>query len=158
MPPEPDTGPVVVGVNARQDAVVPREAAALAQRMRTTLVCVWIDTTRLPHEGDGTDAATVPIDPDVPDTDGSAEAAVRQRLREAIGDVDVAWSLVRASGEVVNALRAVAETYDAALLVVGTRRPGVAGWVDEAIGGSVAGHLAHSQRRPVVVVPQGRPS
>ncbi|WP_370618786.1 universal stress protein [Mumia sp. Pv 4-285] len=150
-----DQRPVVVGVNATQDAVVLREAASLAARLDTGLVCVWIDTARLPREGDGTDASSVPVDPDVVGAD-DGESEVLARVRSVLDGSAARWRLVRASGEVVRALTTVASTYDAQLLVVGTRRPGIVEWVDAAIGGSVAAHLAHTQRRPVVVVPQGR--
>ncbi|MGH1562406.1 universal stress protein [Mumia sp. DW29H23] len=156
MTDEPDRRPILAGVNATQDASVPRQAAALATRMDADLVCAWIDTTRLPREGDGTDAVTVPVDPDVVGSDGT-ESEVLARVRAALDGATARWTLVRASGEVVSALRTVADTYDAALVVVGTRRPGIVEWVDEALGGSVAGRLAHTQKRPVVVVPQGRP-
>jgi len=42
----------------------------------------------------------------------------------------------------------------AAMIVIGSRRPGLGGWMNHLIGGSTAGHLAHTQPLPVTIVPQ----
>ena len=40
------------------------------------------------------------------------------------------------------------------MIVVGSRRAGLGGWMNHLVGGSTAGRLAHTQPIPVTIVPQ----
>ena len=64
------------------------------------------------------------------------------------------WRFVYTVGEASQALARVGREADAAMIVVGSRRPGLGGWMNHLIGGSTAGHLAHTQPLPVTIVPQ----
>lgn len=154
-PPGPGR-PVVVGVIPGRGSWVAQESAALAQAMGVALVCVWADPSRV-YVADGPDGTieTTPLDPDQ-DDDGSPtadEAALEARLADDLAQLDVVWRFVYTVDEPARALDAVAAQYDARLIAVGPRRPGWAGWMSQMVGGSVAGRLAHTQHRPVLVVP-----
>ncbi|PJJ53958.1 universal stress protein family protein [Mumia flava] len=154
----PRSRPVVLGVDHDQNPVVVRAAARISAAMRTGLVCVWVDGSRTIVSDEPGALITTPLDPD--ETDEAvvaAERAMIERLSPLLVDAGVSWQLRYVVGEVVHGLAAVAEEVDACVIAVGTRRPGISGWMNELIGGSVAGRLAHSQLRPVLVVPQRRP-
>ena len=53
----------------------------------------------------------------------------------------------------ISSLARVARESGATLIVIGSRRPGIGGWMNHLIGGSTAGHLAHTQPLPVTIVP-----
>ena len=146
---------VVVGIHPEQDLRVLGVATDLAQRLGAGLVGVWVDPSRVVvgREPNGSLDLT-PLDPDGDDPLGEVPVADELEARLA-GKVPagVSWRFVYTAGEVAPALATVCHDYDVALVVVGSRRPGLAGWMNEAIGGSVAGRLAHTQALPVVVVP-----
>lgn len=150
----PPGRPVVVGVVPDQQPVVVQEAGALAQSMGVGLICVWADASHV-FVGDEPDGAfdATPLDPDQDDDAGTADADLERRLERDLADVAVPWLFVYTVGETARALAAVAAQHDARLVAVGPRRPGLVGWMDEAVGGSVAGRLAHTQHRPVLIVP-----
>jgi nucleotide-binding universal stress UspA family protein len=147
---------VVVGVHPDQDLRVLDAASDLAARLDHGLVAVWVDPTRrvVRRETDGTLDLT-PIDPDDDDSLGQVAAAdeLADRIGLRLGDGRPVWRFVYSAGEIATELAAVSGQYAAAYVVVGSRRPGLTGWMNEAIGGSVAGRLAHTQSHPVVVVP-----
>lgn len=148
--------PVVVGVQPDQPPTVVEQAVGFARALGTGLVCVWVDPSQVvvTVEDDGT-WDTTPVDPDRDDgVDGSpAEAALFAHVRDQLAGAGVPWRFEYAAGETARGLHAAAESHDAPMIVVGTRRPGFGGWMTEVVGGSVAGRLAHTQRRPVLVVP-----
>ncbi|ROS30583.1 universal stress protein [Cellulomonas sp. PhB150] len=147
---------VVVGVHAGQDLRVVDAAAGLARRLAAGLVAVWVDPTRVVvrRETDGTLDLT-PVDPDDDDVLGQVTAAdeLAERIGQHLAADGPTWRFVYAAGEVAHELAAVVAQHSTAYVVVGSRRPGLAGWMNEAIGGSIAGRLAHTQAVPVVVVP-----
>ena len=152
----PPGRPVVVGVVPTQRPLIVQEAGALARAMGVGLICVWADASHIyvGEEPDGTLDAT-PLDPDQ-DDDGfpfDAENQMDRRLEHDLADIEVPWLFVYTVGEATRALAAVAAQHDARLIAVGPRRPGLAGWMNEIVGGSVAGRLAHTQRRPVLIIP-----
>jgi nucleotide-binding universal stress UspA family protein len=146
---------VVAGIHPRQDLRVLGVANDLARRLGVGLVGVWVDPSRVVvgHEANGSLDLT-PLDPDGEDLLGEVPTADDLEAHVA-GQVaaGVSWRFVYTAGEVAPALAAVCHDYDVALVVVGSRRPGLGGWMNEVIGGSVAGRLAHTQSVPVVVVP-----
>ena len=81
------------------------------------------------------------------------EALLIADLRRHLEGRDVSWRFVYTAGEAPRGLARVAREYQAPAVVVGSRRPGPGGWMNEMFGGSVAGHLSHTQETPVLVVP-----
>jgi nucleotide-binding universal stress UspA family protein len=123
--------------------------------MGVGLICVWVDASHVyvDVEPDGTLDAT-PLDPDQDDQGAiGAEEDLERRLEKELADVEVPWLFVFTVGETVRALAAVADEHDARLIAVGPRQPGLAGWMNQLVGGSVAGRLAHTQHRPVLIIP-----
>ncbi len=151
----PPGRPVLVGVVPRQPPGVVREGAALAHDLGVGLACVWVDGSRvfLGEAPDGT-VFTTPLDPDQDDDHReAAEEEMRAYLEQALAGAVVPWVFVYTVGEVAHGLAGAARELDARLIVVGARSAGLGAWMGQLIGGSVAGRLAHTQRRPVVVVP-----
>lgn len=157
----PSPGPervVVVGVDADQAPHIVRETARIAAMMSAGLVCAWVDSTQVIYGAslDGTRLIT-PLDPD--QTAGASEALherVHQFLAEQLADSQVPWRLESTVGDIASGLTEIADACDADAIAVGGRRPGFAGWMNEVIGGSIAGHLVHTQHRPVLVIPGAR--
>ena len=154
--PVPGSRAVVVGVMPGQTGRIVRVAARLATGLDAALVCVWVDGSRT-TTGVGPDGAvlTAALDPDRPDED--EEVAGEVELAEAL-DVQLEahtgpWLFEYAVGDVAAGLASAAVDHDAWLLVVGARRPGLAGWMNQLVGGSLAGHLSHTQPVPVTIVP-----
>ena len=147
--------PVLVGVEPGQSPRVVAEAAALAASLRTGLVCVWVDPAHLVAEREPNGSVDLlPVDSDRDDDeDESPDDAVASRLAARLGPTGVPWRFVYVTGEAARGLASVADEHDARLIVVGTHRPGLAHWMNQVMSGSVAGRLAHTQRRPVLLVP-----
>ncbi|MCP3426402.1 universal stress protein [Rothia sp. AR01] len=148
-------GPVVVGVVPGIPLAVVAEAAGFAEHFRTELICVSVDASRY-SDAPGTDEglAARPIDPDAA---GDDAVEFDPRLRAAIASVmecrSVSWSVRALAGGAARRLTRFADDVDASMIVVGTREAGVKGSLREFFNGSVAVQLAHTQRRPVVVIP-----
>jgi nucleotide-binding universal stress UspA family protein len=150
---------VVVGVIPRQSPVVVHHGASVARGLGANLLCVWSDPARtfVGQESDGT-LVTTPLDPDHADSgdgDGVAETALAVEVEANLAGREVPWRFVYTVGEASRALTRIAQETGAVLLVVGSRRPGLGGWMNHLVGGSTAGRLAHTQPLPVTVVPQG---
>jgi nucleotide-binding universal stress UspA family protein len=151
----PPGRPVLVGVAPGQAAAVVHEAASLAGDLGVGLLCVWVDSGQV-FLGEAPDGSvfTTPLDPDQDEDRRDAEAQeLRDHLEEVLTGVTVPWTFLATVGEVAHGLAGGARQCDARLLVVGARSGGLGGWMGQLIGGSVAGRLAHTQHRPVVVVP-----
>ena len=149
------TRPVLVGVEPSQSDRVVAEAADLARSLGTGLVCVWVDPAHLvaEQEPDGS-IDLVPVDSDH-DDDGeeSPDDTIAAHLATLLAPTGLPWRFVYATGEAARGLKAVADEHDARIIVVGAHRAGLAHWMSQVISGSVAGRLAHTQRRPVLLVP-----
>ena len=65
----------------------------------------------------------------------------------------VPWQFRYLAGRPARALTHLARAVDAAVIVVGTRAPGMREGLRQFIDGSLAVHLSHHQHRPVLVVP-----
>jgi len=147
--------PVVVGVFSGQHPLVVATAAEYARRFDAELVCAHVDAGRyvLTEHPDGS-IVSISTDPEYPDERAEqVDPDLAAWLHEQLDTAGVAWSCRALAGSFVDALGHLAETIDAAMIVVGTRQPGVAGSLREFFNGSVAAHLVHRQSRPVVVVP-----
>lgn len=147
-------GPVLVGVTGDQPSIVAEQGVRFAEAFDASIVFAWVDTTQFTtgFMSDGTVAFS--------SFEGDAEAGavpdaswLDERAREAVGDRSLAWTTKVGSGQPAAVLAAFADEVQARMIVVGTREPGFMAGLQEFLGGSVAAHLAHTQSRPVVVVP-----
>lgn len=153
-------GPVpilLVGVDEDQSPVVVSTAAALAAQLGATVVCLNVQsgrliTQRLPEPLDRPTGQVGFDDGDEPDN--RFPEALDKHLTEVFSAAGVSWEAREVEGDPGKALARVAEELDATMIVVGTRRPGIRGRIEQLVDGSVAVHLAHRQSRPVLVVPQ----
>lgn len=147
--------PVVVGVHPDVPDHLMDEAAAIAVRFGAPLVFGYVDTGRYQVEEwpDGS-VASRPVDPDLLDAGNETfPDDLQQRLQDRLRAAGVAWETRLLAGDVAQALGRLADTLDAALIVVGTRNRSAWSTLHELFAGSIAAHLAHRQHRPVVVVP-----
>lgn len=153
-----DTGQrpvIVVGVEKRLSDAVLLEAVRLARELGCDLVCAHVDRDRYTVEEnlDGSVRA-LPIDPDLPELE---EEVFDPDLAAHVGNVlassGVKWSLRALAGDPARALGHLADILDARLIVIGTHEAGIRTSVREFFRSSVAVHLAHRQRRPVLVIP-----
>ena len=147
--------PLLVGVEPGQSPRVVEEAAALAKSLGTGLVCVWVDPAHLVAEREPDESVDlVPVDPDHDEGDDEApDDAIAARLAARLDPTGVPWRFVYATGEAARGLASVADQHDARMIVVGTHRPGLVHWMNQVVSGSIAGRLARTQRRPVLLVP-----
>lgn len=148
---------VVVGVIPGQAARVVQHAAALAGALGANLVCVWSDTARtLVATHDDGSLESTPLDPDHVDAGETvpADGELATEVAEHLSGYDGPWRSVYAVGEPTHALATVAHQHDAWMILVGSRRAGLGGWMNHLVGGSTAGRLAHTQPIPVTIVPQ----
>ena len=147
--------PVVVGVSPGQPDVVLVEAARFAGRFGGELVCAHVVAGRfaVSERPDGS-VVSASIDPDYDDErEQDLEPALVEHLAAVLGPTGVRWSTRLLVGDTADALGRLADTLDAAMVVVGAYRHGLARGVQELFNRSVAVHLAHPLVRPVVVVP-----
>ncbi len=147
--------PVVVGVAPGQPDHVLRDAARFARQFDAELICAYVDADRfvVSEDADGR-TTTSPIDPDLDDPgQEELEPALAAHLASVLGPSGVRWSTRLLAGDTAQALGHLAETVDAAMIVVGVHGRGFAAGVQELFNRSVAVRLAHHQDRPVVVVP-----
>ncbi|UFU06003.1 universal stress protein [Ruania halotolerans] len=155
----PAERPIVVGVEPGQDPRVLHRAGEVAGIYGTGVVATWVDPTHVlvTSELSGV-PALAPVDPDATNGDDitTLDEQVHALVRGELTPSGVPWRFVRGSGEVARGLAEAAREYRAPMIVVGARRPGFSGWMNEVIGGSVAGHLVHTQEVPVLVVPLGQ--
>jgi nucleotide-binding universal stress UspA family protein len=146
---------IVVGVVNNQPPAVLAAAATFAEHFNADLVCASVNSGRytIGTRPDGT-VVSLSIDPDVADeTVEVFNPRLRSAIAAALEDRGVLWSARALAGGEAQELARLADTLDAAMIVVGTREPGFKGSLHEFFNGSVAAQLAHRQHRPVVVVP-----
>ena len=130
----------------------------MATTMGAGLVCAWVDSTQVIYGAslDGTRLIT-PLDPDQSaDTSHALNERVHRFVAEHLADRQVPWRLESTVGDIASGLTEIADQWQACLIAVGGRRPGFTGWMNELIGGSIGGHLVHTQSRPVLVIPGAR--
>jgi nucleotide-binding universal stress UspA family protein len=146
---------VVVGVFPGQPDRVVREAARFARHFDAELVCAHVDQGRyaISDLADGT-VTSLPFDPDIPDLlQEEFDVKLLQELTDVLAGTGISWSVRALAGDPAAALARLSDTLGATMIVVGSRRPGLRGGLNEFIAGSVAAHLAHRQGLPVVVIP-----
>lgn len=149
---------ILVGVEDRMPPAVLVEAGRLAHDLGLELVCGHVDRGQYPvsEDPDGT-IHSRPFDPDLPEQpDAEFPAEVSEHIAAVLAEAgleSLAWSARELAGDPAHALAHLADVLDARFIVVGTHEPGVRGGLKEFFQGSIATHLAHRQRRPVIVVP-----
>jgi len=153
LPPR-SRGVLVAAVVADTAPLVLREATALAAALGTDVLAVHVDPSRrvVARHPDGT-VDSVPIDPDADDQPDTRAADALHRIVDTQAHSTAAVTLVTTAGDPAEEIARLAEHVHARMIVVGTRKPGLAHQVAEFFSGSVAAHLAHQQSRPVLVVP-----
>lgn len=146
-------GPVLVGVMPGQPALVVRQAADLAYSLGVELLLAHVEVDRYLVGGAEDDAgASAPLDPDgVDEEDG--DDALRARIADELAAGDVKWNYLRLAGEPARALGRLAADRHACVVVVGTREGGFEARLEEILKGSLAAHLSHRQKCPVLVIP-----
>jgi nucleotide-binding universal stress UspA family protein len=146
---------VIVGVVPSQPDAVIEQAAIFARHFGADLICAYVEASRYPVGEDSLGTVTsFPFDPDFPDMrDEIFDEVLRSHLERVLGNSDLRWSTRALAGDPAVAIGNLAQSVDAAMIVVGTRDAGVRGVVHELFNGSVAARLAHHQHRPVVVIP-----
>jgi nucleotide-binding universal stress UspA family protein len=148
----PPTAPVLVGVVPGQPDAVLRTAGEYARAFGAELIVGWVDATRYTAGlwADGS-VAFVPYD-----ASGDSEIDARwidDQVRPVLDPLGVPWRAVTGEGEPSAGLCTIADRERVGSIVVGTREPGFRAGLQEFFTGSIAAHLAHRQRQPVIVVP-----
>ena len=149
------TGGIVVAVVPGQPVAVLEQAARLADDLDVPLVCANVDPNRylVSSYVDGTVVA-LPYDPDLPEVeDETFDPELADHIRSVLAGRGIPYSLQQLAGDPAWSLARLADELDARYIVVGTREAGLRGSLREFFNGSVAAHLTHRQKRPVVVVP-----
>ncbi len=152
MTPRTPTAPqrpvVLVGIDGGAgSASVLRSAATLAQLGQNEIVIAHVvECPQLSGEGYlGLDESTL--------TD--VEADLFPDVVEALIGTSVTWTLITVIGNPATELMRLAEERHAGAIVVGADTPGWTNHLRRISSGSVPSRLAHEQRLPVVVVPEG---
>lgn len=147
-------GPIVLGVGWNFSEHLIRTAAELAAALGQHLVCAFVDPASYLTEWDPDGQRTaVSLDPTVNEESDFPSGQLLRRLESVLGQPGETWSFRVLNGDVSRALRRLAESTGASLLVVGADRPGSLAWVDRLFEGSVSASLIHRQQRPVLIVP-----
>jgi nucleotide-binding universal stress UspA family protein len=150
-------GAVIVGVVPDLPSRVLKEGARYARLLGAPLLVVHVDVTRfVTYEDPDGYVHSAPIDVNI--AVGESElAVVRSQAAAVLDGYGVDWSVRQLVGDPALAIKHLAESVDARLLVVGTRKRGLGESIREFFTGSVAARLAHRQHRPILVVPLGEP-
>ena len=149
------TAYVIVGVVPSQPDTVVEQAAVFAARFNAQLVCASVDAGqyRVYDLGDGT-MMSLPFTADSPErAEERFDPDLASRLAALLDGRGLIWSTRALVGNPAQALGDLADTLNAAMIVVGTREATLRASLQEFINGSVAVQLAHRQHRPVVVIP-----
>ena len=156
-PPVQQRPPVVVGVSPGQPRHIVEHAARFARAFSAELICAYVNPGRFATDetAEGR-VATHSIDPDFSELEAEDTELVAD-LTQTLTGSGVTWTTRFLAGDVAVALGHLANTVDAAMIVVGTHERSFSASVQEFFNHSVAVHLAHRQQRPVVVIPARPP-
>jgi len=150
-------GAVLVGMVPDLPSRVLKEGARYAKLLGAPLLVVHVDVTRfVTYEDPDGYVHSAPIDLNIAVGEGEF-ARVKEQAAAILDGHGVDWSVRQLVGDPALALKHLAESLDARLLVVGTRKHGFGESIREFFTGSVAARLAHRQSRPILVVPIGEP-
>ncbi len=138
---------IVVGFDGLPAGVAAlREAARLARALGVRLTVAHV-----------VDAADAPCDPDGSDWERRVEAAVlevRSAAEDTLAGDGLRWRFAVLGGDPATALAQTADVEDAAMIVLGAPRTGLASAMERLLGEAVATRLLRHGRRPVLVVPE----
>ncbi|MFF0545166.1 universal stress protein [Nocardia thailandica] len=143
--PTPATTHLVVGYDEHRGRAALTHAIALAARLDAHLHVVHV-----------VDTYDTPVDPDTDDWEqrtGARAEAERAHACAELAALPGNWSFYTAHGDPARILAAIADDHDAAMIVIGAPRPGLAALVERLVGASVSTRLVHHGHRPVLVVP-----
>ncbi len=103
----------------------------------------------------GNKVLPISLDPFIDSNDETAIAAAQltATLEQAAAGYGTAWSRRIIGGDPALALGRLAEAIGASIIVIGTRRPGLMGRVDEMVSGSLIHRLLTTQHIPVLGIP-----
>ena len=147
-------GPLVLGVPWDFEERLVRAAAGLAAIMGTHLICAFVDPASYLTEWEPAgvlDATSLDPAPNVEAEYPSSQ--VLAGLERILGPPGGAWSFRVLNGDVAHALGRLAQSADAAALIVGGQRPGRMARMGRLLEGSVGVSLTRLQARPVLIVP-----
>lgn len=150
-----DVEQIVVGLIPGAPPAVIETAARFAAGLNAELIFAWADTSRF-VVSDNPDGSVIsaPMDPDLSENHVPPFPPSLERLISGIvTPFDLGWGTRLLAGEPARALARLADAVDASMIIVGARKPTISATVREFFAGSVAVHLTHRQRRPVLVVP-----
>lgn len=151
-------GPLVLGVPWDFDERLVRAAAGLSVIMGTHLICAFVDPASYLTEWEPADSRPgISLDPVVNVDAEFPSGQMRASIEGILGAPGGAWSFRVLNGEVVQALGRLAESADAAALIVGGQRPGRIARMVRLLEGSVSVSLTRLQARPVLIVPHVLP-
>lgn len=139
---------VVVGVDGSEQSLAAADVAAAAARTHSGVLHV-VTVVRPPEGWWGLVGSPPPAEAFT----NAMEKAQQAVLDKTVAHIDPAGVEVVTSqelGDPANELLAYCDRVDADLLVVGRRG---AGMVERLVLGSVADRIAHSSKRPVLIVP-----
>jgi nucleotide-binding universal stress UspA family protein len=146
---------VLVAVTRKQTPEVIVQAAHIAALTGADLICANVEVTHYTLEVRSDQL--VSAGPIAAEQDAPAEEVFdhdfAERIAAALTGTEVRWSLRELTGEPAHELARLADEVDAQLIVVGSHQAGLSAATRERLSGSVAMHLAHTQHRPVMVVP-----
>ncbi|WP_026555193.1 universal stress protein [Arthrobacter sp. 35W] len=151
-----ESGPVLVGLMPGQGRDVVVRAAELAATLGVPLLGAFVDPSSYLLEwtpGGHVDPLSLAptLDPDdeaVQDAKDLEDLLSRVALEHG---VEASFRVV--AGDRAMAIGRLAEAVGAAVIVVGTRRPGLAARAEEMVGGSVVHKLTTTQHTPVLAIP-----
>ncbi len=145
---------MLLGVGWDFSDQLPRTAAALAEGLGVHLVCAFVDPASYLTEWEpGESLTAASLDPAGNEEAQFPSEEVQERLESILGPPGAEWSFRPLNGDVSHALRRLADSAGATLLIVGGPRAGVLARVDRLLEGSVSESLTCSQIRPVLVIP-----
>ncbi|MGF3057512.1 universal stress protein [Microbacterium sp. YY-01] len=148
------TGAVIAAIQPDQPPHVLAEAVKYAQMLQKALVVVHVDVTRfVTYEDPDGYVHTAPIDLNL-DVGAADFAQVQAAAEKTLDGSGLVWTARQLVGDPALAIKQLANSIDATLIVVGTRRRGLGESIREFFTGSVAARLSHRQHRPVLVIPQ----
>ena len=147
------SGLLIIGYDGSDEAGHAIEAAATIARATDAIVAnVWqpavLATSAFPH--------AAPAEPLSEQEDAALEQAARRIADEGVQRAADAGLRARpelrcgAAGDIGDVLEAMAEEYDADLIVIGRRN---SSWLESAVFGSAWKDAVRHSRRPVLVVP-----
>jgi hypothetical protein len=149
-------GPVVLGVEWQPPNHLVQTGASLAAGLDRHLICAFVDpASYLTEWGPEGSRTADSLDPAADDESQFPSGNVEQRLEAILGPPGEEWSFRPLNGDVCQSLGRLAESVGASMIIVGGPKPGVLARIDRLLEGSVPSCLVQTQRRPVLVVPEG---